>query len=156
MKRIIALTVPFAVTILVVTAVAALEMRRGPDWQIELDEYMAYSALPSETVTIRSVVEAREPWNFSEGMGSAVRDDWRWASIDLPFPPHALRCALLERSREPTAGAEEGSRRQVVFVAYHTDALYRIGWVVHEGPQEPFPRELATHLAAIGCDLDLE
>jgi len=121
MKRIIALTIPLAVLIVVLVTLAVLETQRGPDWQLELDEYIAHSALPSETITIQSVIEASKPWNFSEEMGRAVRDDWRWESVDPSFPPEAVQCVLLEQSRKSTIGAEEESRHQVAFVAYHTE-----------------------------------
>ena len=156
MKRIITLAIPLAVLIVVVMAFVMLETQRGPDWSIELDEYIAHSALPSETITMQSVVEASKPWNFSEAMGEAVRDDWRWMIDKLPFPPQAVQCVLLERSRRPTTGAEEELRRQVVFVGYHTDGLYRVGWLVHKGVEEPFTQEMVGHLAMIGCDLGLE
>jgi len=155
MKKTIALTSPLVLLIFVVLTLAVLERRRGPDWQRELHEYIARSSSPSETITVQSVVEAREPWNFREAMGEAVRDDWRWTVTELPFPPLGVQCVLLERARGATTGAQEHRLRQVVFVGYHTDGLYRVGWVVHKGPQEPFARELHADLAMIGCELGL-
>jgi tetratricopeptide (TPR) repeat protein len=155
-KKVVALVIPIVVLIVAIVVVAVLEVQRGPDWQLELDEYISQSALPSETVTVQSVVEASKPWNFSEEMGTAARDDWKWGSVAPLFPPEAVQCVLLERSRESTIGVEEESGRQVVFVAYHTDALYRAGWLAYVGPKEPFTQELAAHLATIGCDLGLK
>jgi hypothetical protein len=155
-KRVVALVVPFAVLIVAISVFAVLEKQRGPDWQLELNDYIAQSALPSETVKIQSVVEASEPRNFSGEMGRAVRDDWRWDSIEPSFPPEAVQCVLLKRNRPSTVGGGEEAIRQVVFVAYHSDALYREGWLAYAGPKAPFTQEFAAHLAAIGCGLDLE
>jgi len=140
------------VLIALVVAFARLEARRGPNWRLELEEYVAHSASPSETVAIQSVVEAKAPHNFRQEMGTAARDDWRWGSVQPSFPPEAVRCVLLERSRPSTTDDEQESTRQVVFLAYHTDALYRVGWLAYAGPEEPFPQDLAANLAAIGCD----
>lgn len=155
-KKVVALAVSIVALIVAIVIVAVLEARRGPNWRLELDEYIAQSASPSETITIQSVVEASKPWNFSREMGRAVRDDWRWESVAPSFPPKAVQCVLLEQSRKLTVGAEEEPRQQVVFVAHHTDALYRVGWLAYVGPKAPFTQELAAHLAAIGCDLDLK
>jgi len=138
--------------IALIVAFARLEARRGPNWRLELEEYVVHSASPSETVAIQSVVEAKAPQNFRQEMGTAARDDWRWGAIQPSFPPEAVRCVLLERSRPSVTGGERQSARQVVFLAYHTDALYRVGWLAYAGPEEPFPPDLATNLAAIGCD----
>jgi hypothetical protein len=155
MKKAIALAVPLVVVVLVTVAVAVLETRRGPDWRRELEEYVAHSVAATDTVAIRAVAEARRPWEFDAEMGAAVREDWRWQSIELTYPPTAVQCVLLERSQESTAVTAEW-RHRVVFMAHHTDGLYRVGWVVHEGPRDPFERELLARLDAMGCDLGLE
>ena len=84
-RRLIALGLPLAALIVALAAFAVAEARRGPDWRRELDQYIAQSVLPSEKVTIRSVVEAREPQNFSREMGRAVPSDWRWGSVTPPM-----------------------------------------------------------------------
>jgi tetratricopeptide (TPR) repeat protein len=155
-RRLIALGVPMAALIVALVAFAVAEGRRGPDWQRELDRYIAQSALPSETVTIRSVAEANEPQNFSGEMGRAAPSDWRWGSVTPPLPPAAVQCVLLERARPPAPGSAGESVRQVVYVAYHTDALYRVGWLTYEGPEDPFAPVAAAHLSALGCGLGLE
>jgi hypothetical protein len=43
-----------------------------------------------------------------------------------------------------------------IFLVHHSDALYRVGWLAYEGPEEPFGPQLAADLASIGCDLPLE
>lgn len=150
MKRFIALAILLMIPLVVVVAFVMLEARRGPDWQFDLNEYLTDKAQTSGAMTLRAVVRAREPWNFSPEMGRPVRDDWRWGIDELPFPPLEVQCVLLERGDAATP------QRQVVFIGYHTDRLWRVGWLVHEGPTEPFPLELTDHLAMIGCDLDLE
>ena len=156
MKRIIALAVPLGVVAVAVGAFVMLETRRGPDWRMALDDYVAQSAQQSEVITMQSVAEASKPWEFNEAMGRAVRNNWRWGIAKLPYPPQAVKCVLLERIRVSTAQLEKEPSQQVVFVGYHTDGLYRTGWVVHEGSEEPFPQELKEDLATIGCHVSLE
>lgn len=155
-RRAVALAVPLAGLIVGMLAFARLEAQRGPDWRHQLDEYIARGALPSETVTIQSVAGASEPQNFSGEMGRAVRNDWRWNVIAPPFPAQAVQCVLLERTRQSTASGEKESIHQVAFVAHHSDALYRVGWLVYVGSEEPFTQQAVTHLAALGCDLGLQ
>jgi tetratricopeptide (TPR) repeat protein len=155
-RRMVALAVPLAVLIVGMLAFARLEAQRGPDWRHELDAYIAQAALPSETVTIQSVVRASEPQNFGKEMGRAVRNEWTWSVIAPPFPAQIVQCALLERHRQSTAGGKESSTRQVAYVAHHSDGLYRVGWLVYAGPETPFTQETIAQLAEIGCDLRLE
>jgi len=155
-QRAAALGLSLVVLLVTIGVVVVAEAQRGPDWRLELDDYVAQSAAPSETVTIQSVVAASEPRFFHAGMGIAVSDEWPWGSITPSFPPRAVQCVLLERSRGATAGGERASVRQVVFVAYHSDTLYRVGWLAYEGPEEPFSQGFLAHLSTIGCDLGLE
>jgi hypothetical protein len=155
-QRAAALGLSLVVLLVTIGVVVAAEARRGPDWRLELDDYVARSAAPSETVTIHSVVEAGEPQLFHAGMGSAVSDEWPWGSITPSFPPRAVQCVLLERSRGSGAGGERASVRQVVFVVHHSDMLYRVGWLAYEGSEEPFSSGFLAHLSSIGCDLGLK
>jgi hypothetical protein len=159
MKRIIALAFPFLVLVGAVITVLALEARRVPDWQSELNSYVARSRLPGETITVLAEVEASRPWNFSPAMGKAVANEggWPWGNGELPppYPPTAVRCVLLERERKPVTGGGGESIRQVIFVGYHSDGLWRAGWLTHEGPLEAFTPELVANLDAIGCDLGI-
>jgi hypothetical protein len=160
MKRIIALGFPFLVLVGAVITVLAFEARRTPDWKTELNSYIARSRAPGETITVLAQVEASRPWNFSPAMGRAMANEggWPWGNGELPppYPPTAVRCVLLERERKATLGEPGESLRQVIFVSYHSDGLWRAGWLTHEGPQEAFTPELATHLNAIGCDLGIK
>jgi hypothetical protein len=145
-RRIVALTVPLAVLFFALGFVVGLEVRRGPNWRVELDAYMAQRAPESETVQVVAVVEAKRPWAFTAAMGTPAG-----GRITPTFPPQAVRCAVLERTR---VGGER--TREVVFLVRHSDALYNVGWLAYRGPEEPFGPELAADLASIGCDLELE
>ncbi len=160
MKRIIALAFPFLVLVGAVLTVLALEARRTPDWESELNSYIARSRVPGETITILAQVEASRPRNFSPAMGRAMVNEsgWTWGTIESPppYPPTAVHCVLLERDRKLATEEAGESLRQVIFVSYHSDGLFRVGWLTHEGPQEPFTPELIAHLDAIGCDLGIK
>jgi hypothetical protein len=151
-RRTVALAVPLAVLFFAAGFIVFLEVQRPPDWRLELNEYLAQHTSPSETVRIEAVTRARRPWNFSADMGTPEPGDW----IIPSSSPEAVRCVLLVRSRASDSGAEDESLRQVVFLAHHSDALYRVGWLAYEGPEEPFGPQLMAHLESIGCDLGLE
>ena len=78
MKRILVLAIPLAVLVGVVTTFATLERQRTPDWEGVLDDYIAGSRSPGETITVLEVTEASKPWRFTPSMGRAVRNDWKW------------------------------------------------------------------------------
>ena len=160
MKRMIALAFPFLVLVGAVITVLTLEARRVPDWQSELNSYIARSRVPGETITVLAQVEASRPWSFSPAMGRAIANEngWPWGDSELPppYPPTAVRCVLLERDRKLATGEAGDPLRQVIFVSYHSDNLWRVGWLTHEGPREVFTPELAANLDAIGCDWGME
>ena len=155
MKRLLALGIPILVLLGAVIVFAKLEGRRTPDWETTLDDYISRSAQRGESIEVQKAVEASRPGRFTPEMGRAVRSNWTWQVVQLPFPPKALRCVLVERKKTTALGVPEALKRQVIYVAYHTDELWRVGWLVHEGPQEPFAAELVADLEKIGCDLDL-
>jgi hypothetical protein len=148
---VVTLGVPVAVLVFAVGFVVGLEVRRGPDWRLELDEYVAQERASGEAIRVEAVVRARKPWNFTPAMGAA----WQGGGIAPSFPPQAVRCALLLRRASDRDG-KDGSLRQVVFLVHHSDALYHVGWLAYEGPQEPFGPDLTKHLQRIGCDLRLD
>lgn len=150
-KRVVALAVPLALVAFALGFIVGLEVRRGPNWRLELDEYIAQHSSPSEVVTVVAVVEAEKPWLFSPAMGKPQHGDW----IKPTSPAQAVRCVLLRRSRRADSGSGDEQVRQVVFVVHHSDALYRVGWLAYEGPEEPFGPELMADLALIGCELGL-
>lgn len=155
MRRFLALAFPFIVLAGVLATFVVLEGRRTPDWQVELGEYIAGSRRPGETIIIQRVSEARRPENFDETMGVPVRNDWRWSIDDLPYPPSTLRCVLLKRSRLMD-GVKIGSAYQLVFVGYHTDTLWRLGWLAHQGPSAASAQALMPSLKPVSCDWRLD
>ncbi|MEM7346631.1 MAG: hypothetical protein AAF485_20500 [Chloroflexota bacterium] len=92
-------------------------------------------------------MEASQPWNYLNTMGKPVPRGWVWGIETVPFPPTAMQCVLL---------AEGEINQQVIYVGYHTDNLWRVGWLVHEGPTSPFQPEHIVNLTEIGCDLGLK
>jgi hypothetical protein len=150
-RKAVALAVPVAVLMFALGFFVGLEVRRGPNWRLELEEYIAQHRAPSETVVVQAVVRARQPQQFGEVMGTVMRAD----GVRPSSTPRDLRCVLLLRNRPSDSRAEYELVRQVVFLAYYSDALYQLGWLAHEGPEEPFSSEFLAHLALIGCDLGL-
>jgi len=159
MKRLIALTVPLLVLVVTVAAIATLESQRKPDWRLELDAYIAARAV-SETITVQSVAEARAPENFEPHMGRPVPGESTWGER-LPYPPLEVRCVLLSPQKIPPPDSEDlgepgPSERQIIYVAYFSDALWHVGWLLHEGAREPFAPDELEPLATLGCDLPVE
>ena len=155
MKKIISLTLPFLVLFGVMIAATQSEARRVPAWRTELSDYIVRTRLPHETMKIEQVVEATHPWHFNPTMGKPVRRGWVWGIADLPYPPTTMRCVLLDQGRQSALGVAGAPKRQVLYVGYHTDTLWRAGWLVHEGPTSPFSTAHLTDLETLGCDLDL-
>ncbi len=105
-------------------------------------------------VQVQRTVNARQPWNFDERMGRAwLRPgEWPWQIDRLPFPPNALYCVLIERTPSASAKSSLKAARQLLYVAHHSDQLWRLGWVVHEGQQAPFGAADFKRLVELGCD----
>jgi hypothetical protein len=146
-RKIVALAVPVAVLFFALGFIVALEVRRGPNWRLELEAYVAEHTSSGDTIRVEQMTEARQPRRFTAAMGAPVRSD----GVHPTFPPQAVRCALLVR--QPAGGG--APIRQVVYLVHHSDALYQIGWLAYEGPEEPLAPQAAADLAAIECDLDV-
>jgi len=144
---------PAVVLIALGVAFAVLEAKRTPDWRIGLDEYLESVFSPAGRMTVELADRASKPWNFRKDMGDAVIRTRMWDSIELPVPPKEVMCVLLVRTRSSTVDA--GGAR-LVFVGFHTDNLWKQGWIVYEGPESPFTQAVKEDLASIGCDLELE
>jgi len=156
MKRWLALGIPLLVLAGVLITYVTLERRRTPDWETVLNDYLSRAASHSEVIVVLSVCEASKPSNFTAAMGMAVPSEGTFDDLELPFPPRAVHGVLLQRKHASASGASHESVRQVIYVAYHSDKLWHMGWMVHAGPQEPFSAQLAADLQAIGCDLELD
>lgn len=146
MKRIVALVAPLLLLAAVVTALAAAEERRVPDWEAALQEYIAGNSRLREPVAVVQVVAASRPRRFTAAMGTPVQNDWPWGIDALPFPPEAVKCVLLQ-----AGGGGLAAPRRVVYVAYHDDGLWRAGWLVHEGPKTLLDPDAGSDLTAVGC-----
>ena len=152
MRRVVALLVPCAVLVATIGTVGVLEARRPPDWQLELDRYLEVTGRPSETVAVQSVVQARRPWNLAPDMVSTALMDSTWHSIEIP-PPSNVRCVLLERVRHSPATPGEWRTQEVVLLGYHTDRLWKDGWIVYELASDWCTPGSHQALARVGCDL---
>lgn len=150
MRKVLSLGSALVVLVVLGVALHRLEARRIPDWQIELDKYIASRWPAQANVRVRSVAVAREPWNVRRSMGHPVSSDGMWESVRLPFPPARVICVLLERDERTPVQTEV---YQVVLVCRHSDGLWKHGWVVHEGFGEPFSQALQEQMSALGCDL---
>ena len=53
-RRMVALGVPVAVLVFAVGFVVGLEIRRGPDWRLELNEYVARARASGEAIDRKS------------------------------------------------------------------------------------------------------
>lgn len=149
-KRLVMLLVPFTVLALIITGLAWFERRRTPDWRQELDQYLQ-SAGDGMAMKISAVTPASQPWSFNTDSATPVRNDWTWSIDRLPYPPQRLHCVLLKLEKE-----ELNSRRplttQLVFIAYHSDALWRAGWLVHESAVSFGTPAAESLLERVGCD----
>jgi hypothetical protein len=159
MRRMLRLSVPLLVLLVVVVAVIAAETGRLPAWQIELNKYLEYKSTSlSERIVVLSVDQASRPGRFDReashtvfGGGVYYRVDHGYSeprgkgSRPLPYPPNKVYCVLVERD------GGEAKVRQALFVALHQD-IHSADWVVHEGESEPFTLAFVGRVSRIGCD----
>lgn len=156
MRKAVSMAIPALVLVVLGVVLNAWESRRPPDWQVELEQYLASRPLPSGAIEVRAVAEASRPWAFRREMGRPVDSEWPWRAISPPFPPSQVTCVLLGRDRYAADDDRREQVYEVVFLTYHTDHLWNHGWVVHEGRDEPFSPAFKGLMSAIGCDLELE
>ncbi len=157
MRRLIFLTVPILVLIVLATGVIAIEARRPAEWQTKLNEYLHDRNLRSPGgIRVQSAARASKAWNLCADMSHAVFGNQAWSHLELPFPPEELWCVLLKQERTSSLEPSGGTAYQVVFVSYHTDRLWNEGWVVQAGVGNPFAPAFIEGLSTIGCDLGLK
>ena len=146
-RTLLLLAIPLGVLLGTIAGVIALEQGQPPGWERALQLYLDTAAPVQGRAQVMAAEQARQPWEFRPELGSPVHQDevWTWQIDQLPYPPDDLYCVLLGYP----AGA--ATSRQVVYVAHHTDNLWRVGWLVHLGPVTPFPATLAADLAQVGC-----
>jgi hypothetical protein len=151
MNKTLAITVIGLGLIALFAALIIAEVSQPPAWQAELDRYIAHVRTASgDSITITAIERARHPEAFAREQSRAVFGDDVYYDRFLPFPPERLRCILVQRTHPG-----KGSRRQILFAAFHQD-LYHADWVIHEGASEPFDPDALDRLAVIGCNLGLK
>ena len=154
LRKMLILGLPVLLFLSSAVTVIALERQRTPDWQQALDRYLDQTQMVNVQVEILGIERASLPWNFSVQMGTPVvaASDWTWQIDRLPYPPDSLRCVLIDRrptNAEGRIGIEP--KRQLLYLAHHTDAVWRVGWIVHEGPSTLLAPGVVEDLAEVGC-----
>ena len=109
LRKILLLGLPLLVALATATTVMLYERQRTPNWQQTLEQYFANQLAPAASDTVIASVEAQLPWAFAAEMGRAVVDAgaWPWGIEQLPYPPDALYCVLMDDS---SAGASPPAR----------------------------------------------
>lgn len=163
LRKILLIGLPLLVALGTATTVMFYDGQRTPGWQQTLEQYLAQSGASSVNAADDQIIAsdaAQVPWNFDAEMGHAVVDAqaWQWSIEQLPYPPDALFCVLVDDST-PTSTSSvtqptNPPTQRLVYVAHHTDKLWRVGWVVHEGGRAPFAVADTDALGAVGCDLE--
>jgi hypothetical protein len=145
------------VFLVTVTTVAAFERQRIPDWQQALNLYLEQTRLSALKLGVQEPLKSTLPWNFRAEMGNPNLElrKWPWDFGRLPYPPDRLYCVIVGPT--PSAAKQADKQgvqppRQLLYIAHHTDAMWRVGWVVHQGPTLPFDAAASSDLAAIGCN----
>jgi hypothetical protein len=145
-RRVLFITLPVLIplaTLLIVLVVA--EAERPAEWEVQLSEYLTHrNAVQPGTVRLEQITQATKPWNYSPEMGHAVFGN-DFNSETLPFPPEQIRCVLLEN--------RQTQDEEVIFLAYHSDQLWNMDWVVHKPTVALSDPRLVEFMQMIGCSL---
>jgi hypothetical protein len=157
LRKIIVLGVPLLLIFGMMTTMVVFEGRRTPPWQRSLNQYFTHTDTSSFDLQVYESAKARQPWNFEEDMATPFFNgiDWPWQQERLPFPPDILYCTLIDRIPTTSATATIEAERQLVYVAHHSDALWRVGWMVHEGPVIRSDVNVPQDFTIVGCDLSI-
>jgi hypothetical protein len=141
-RRFFLLLIPLMLILVTIVIWIVIESRQPPLWQADLDAYLnSLKAASAGDVTVIRVVEAHNPWNFTEAMSQQIFDESVYFP-PYPYPPEDVWCALLD---------VEG-KQMVVYIALHQD-LYNADTILHEsGKLYPDP-QLSLDLEKIDCEL---
>lgn len=120
--------------------IVILEARRTPDWQTELERYLALSGTFGAGEHLVDVAEAQHPEQLDTQLVVAAPTGWSWDGIDVPFPDK-LRCVRI---------TEEPEHRYLL-VGYHSDGLWHMGWLVHAFCECVDEEEKLVLLDKLGC-----
>jgi len=149
-KKTLALVVCVLVLITLLVTLGIAELRRTPEWRVELDAYLRSAHGPANgTVEVLTIERARHPYNMSADLSRTRFGNDVYYDRTLPYPPTRVRCVLLARRH-----AVGSVTYQVLLIALHED-LYWTDWVVHEGETTPFSEIYLEQLEGLGCHLDI-
>lgn len=158
MRRFLLLLVPVFTFVAVVVAVAIGNSVYQPGWEAELQKYFLHRR---SFDTVRAVIQASRPQNFSETLSLATYssgpystnyyfEDKPWAGAITPYPATEVWCVLLKHTAKPTAKTPPKTTYTVIFINYHLTLWYG-GWIVHEGETSPFSPNFINGVEALGC-----
>ena len=123
-RRVIALVVPFSVAFFVLGFVVGMEVWRGPDWRLKLDEYVEEYRLPDETVRVEQVRRALRPQNFTL-LGNCHRLSWDGRICTMGLSVLVSQLALPRQRSTSFFHSRVACVRAMDFLARDTPALRR-------------------------------
>jgi hypothetical protein len=148
MRKVISFLIPLLLLSLIGIIIAALEAKRQPDWQPELETYLVNkSASAAVRLQIESSVKASLPWH--------LKQDFIKGSPFRPFPPAEVWCILLQQSPQIADNTPIVSPYTVVFAVRHDDVHFTY-WKIYEGAVDPTSPTFQESLHFIGCDLKFQ
>jgi hypothetical protein len=150
-RMIMALTLITAVLFVVLIPLGIFESRRTPDWQSELSQYLEISGVSMKDIHLVEVAEAQRPGQFAVQMLQAVPTG-TWEGIDRIPLPEMVRCIRIERQRQAEQGIALPSIGKYLLIGYHSDDLWRSGWLVHEFREGVSEGEQQVLMANLGCN----
>jgi hypothetical protein len=149
-RMIMALTLITAVVLVVFIPLGLFESRRTPDWQSRLSQYLEISGVSRQDILRVEVAEAQHPGQFAVQMLQAVPAG-TWQGIDRIPLPETVRCVRIERQGQAGPGIVQPAIGKYLLIGYHSDELWRSGWLVHEFREGVSEREQQVWLAKLGC-----
>jgi hypothetical protein len=163
MRKILFLSIPILLPGFVLVIWMLYDLHRPPDWQPEIEKYIAYQEHDLQArLTVQTVQRAQKPWDFTDEAGFTVFGDTVYYDTEnryeykldynpgmpLPYPPKEVWCILLKV--EPAASAGP-AHLQWVLAALHQD-IYNAGWVIHAAKGDDLTAEVLQRISRIGCD----
>ena len=153
MRRILPISVLFAVVIGLSITYVIIQAQRPAIWQIKLDNYIKYQndilikdPRLSGTVTVVAVTAARHPEHFHQiDDKKLVSGNHYWLLENdaiLSSAPDEVMCVLLEKRSQTSVNKETNITYQPLFLAYFSHTL-EPDWLIYQGDNS----------ATIGCEL---
>jgi hypothetical protein len=151
-RQMMAVTLIAAVLLVVLIPLGLLESRRTPDWQFELSRYLKLSGVSVEDIQHVEVAEAQRPGQFAVQLLQAVLYGGTWQGIDRIPRPDRVRCIRIERQGLAGHGTAPPSISEYLLMGYHSDDLWRAGWIVHQFREGVSEGEQQVLLAKLVCN----